>query len=113
MQKIKLTNAEKAIIRELAKKPVHRGDEDKPIEYIDALFSLQEKGLAIASVLKRHKVMEAQLTDKGYVYYGRNPKLTNPIPWNSIFGCASIIAAAAAVAALFVGCIRLAAQVLQ
>lgn len=113
MQKIKLTKAEKAIIRELNKKPIRKGDEYKPIEYIEALDSLEEKGLVTASVLSESKVLEAQLTKKGRIYIKSNPKLTNPIPWSSIFGCASIIAAAAGVAALFVGCIRLAAQVLQ
>lgn len=113
MNRIHLTRSEKAIIRELAKKPIRRGDVEKPIEYITALYSLQKKGLADSSILSESKVLEAALTKEGRIYYKGNPKLTNPIPWSSIFGCASIIAAAAGVAALFVGCIRLAAQVLH
>lgn len=110
MQKIKLTKAEKAIIRELNKKPIRKGEEHKPIEYIEALDSLEEKGLVTASVLSESKVLEAQLTKKGRIYIKSNPKLTNPIPWDRIVAIATLLAA---VAALFVGCIRLAAQVLQ
>lgn len=60
--------------------------------------------------LLKTAVIKAELTRKGRAYILSNPKLRGPIPWNEIFGSASIIAA---IAALFVGCIRLAAMGLR
>ena len=111
MEKIRLTKAEKAVLREIANTPITT-PEHKDEAYICALHDLEQKGFVDCSMLKQ-AVMRAGLTTYGFAYLHSNPKLRNPLPWDKIFGGASIIAAIAAVAALFVGCIRLMAATLH
>lgn len=52
-------------------------------------------------------VKSACLTMKGKAYLAVNPKLRNPFPWDTIMKAATLIAAVAATAALFISSCRL------
>lgn len=107
MEKIRLTKAEKAVFREIAKTPITK-PEQKDESCICALHVLKQKGFVDCSMLK-HAVMKAELTSYGFAYLRANPELRNPIPWDKITTIATFIA----VLALLVGRIRLMAATLH
>ena len=103
MEKIKLTRAEKQVLREL-----HRGNNNIPngidnYTFVDAVLSLVDKRL-IKSVVNGDKVIDCKLTAKGYAYICSNPHLHNPVNWSAIAAIASIVTAIATTLALCVAC---------
>lgn len=103
MERIKLSKAEKQVLREL-----HRGNNNIPngidnYTFVDAVLSLTDKRL-IKSAVNGDKVMDCKLTAKGYAYIRSNPHLHNPVNWSAIAAIASIATAIATTLALFVAC---------
>ena len=74
--------------------------------FVYTVIQLQDKDLIRADIALG-KVKDTKLTDRGRFYMEINPQLRNPFPWKIIFDVSTIIAAIAATAALFVGCVRL------
>lgn len=105
MEKINLSKTEKKLLRLFVSKDFVKNVELSPEEEL-AVDSLAEKGFISAAIFAG-KITEGYAQAKGKAYVRWNPELRNPIPWEKIFGFASIIAAIAATLALFVGCVRL------
>jgi len=108
MERIKLSATEKQLLRLIASSGSIRNKELTPEEEM-ATATLEEKGLITATVFA-NKITEGGILPKGKAYIRQNPELKNPLPWEKIFGFASIAAAIAATLALFVGCVRLIAN---
>lgn len=103
MERIRLSENEKSILREL-----RRGNDNVPVgmdnfSYFDAVVSLSEKGL-LRSKTNYDEVLDVQLTPKGYAYMVSNPHLLNPVDWSKVAAVAAIITAVATTLALFVAC---------
>ena len=105
MERIRLSKSEKRLLRLFASKTNVKGV-DLSAEDEMAIATLMEKGL-ISAIVFAGKITSGNILPKGDAYVRQNPELKNPIPWEKIFGFASIVAAIAATLALFVGCVRL------
>jgi len=103
MDTIKLSKREKYVLRTLNEK-----GHDALCEFdIPAINRLMTLGLVRAAFIEGHRLEAAELTTMGKQYLYDNPYLRNPIDWKWIVTTAlAAIAAAAAVAALFVACTR-------
>ncbi|MCM1168910.1 MAG: hypothetical protein NC324_03135 [Bacteroides sp.] len=104
MERIKLTKAEKKVLRELK-----RGNSDVPngmdnFSHVDAVASLRGKGLVSAQFSEKNHVVGARLTVKGHAYINGNPNLCNPVEWTKIAAIGSIVSAIGIIIGLFVGC---------
>lgn len=104
MERIKLSKAEKQVLREL-----HRGNNNIPIgmdnyTYVDAVLSLTEHKLAKSIVEYDTKVVDVKITAKGYAYMRDNPSLINPINWNIVTAIATTITSIITFLALFISC---------
>ena len=101
MDRITLTKREKHVLRTL------NGKGDKALCEFDvpAIDRLVTLGLVSAAFTEGHRLEAAQLTTMGKQYLYDNPHLRNPIDWKWVATTGiAVIAAAAAVAALFVAC---------
>lgn len=104
MKKIHLTKDEKQLLRRIqARKKVHP-DNMAFSTYVYTMIQLNEKDLI---KIPSSGLSDSTLTERGHLYMKFNPYLRNPFPWKVIFDISTIIAAIAATAALFVGCVRL------
>ena len=106
MKKIHLTKDEKRTLLLISKKSFGCPTDMSPAAFTYNLIQLQDKDL-IKATFALGKIKEAKLTNWGRFYMDINPQLRNPFPWKIIFDISTIIAAIAATAALFVGCVRL------
>lgn len=104
MERIRLSRAEKKILRLLSIKEQKRPDMFPEHEYNPALRSLEKKNLVNVVRVDGGIVWHVSLTFEGKMYLTENPNLYNPIRWELIF---SIITAICSVVALFVGCTAL------
>ena len=103
MERIKLTKRGKRVLRLL------RDDRFDLLTEMDypALHELYDSGFARVAYIEGGIPETAQLTTFAKNYLAENPKLRNPIDWKWIVTTAlAAVAAAAAVAALFVACTR-------
>lgn len=105
MRRIYLSRDEKKILREL-----HRGRTDVPLDmdnwsYQEAVTRLAEIGFVRARI-NYDEVLDIKLLPKGKVYIRSNPHLVNPINWTAVAALGAWVAAAAALAALFIACTR-------
>ncbi len=71
------------------------------------MHTLEWKGLVKAAWVEGGGFEDVRLTNAGMSYVRNNPKLYNPIDWSMVAAVSVIIAAVAAIAALFVGCCRM------
>lgn len=106
MKKIYLTRTEKQLLRQFKSKKVECPENMTPSDFIYTIIQLLDKDL-IDAYIAFDKVKVVKLTDRGRSYMAINPKLRNPFPLRIILDSATIIAAIAATAALFVGYLRL------
>lgn len=106
MERIKLSKEERLLYFRFAKRNarIPEGMSEEKFNY--AAISLHKKGLAFID-LQLNGVKSASLTKEGRAYLAVNPKLRNPFPWDTIMKAATLIAAVAATAALFISCCRL------
>ena len=106
MERIKLTKEERLLYFRFAKRNamIPEGMSEEKFNY--AAISLHKKGLAFID-LQLNGVKSASLTKEGRAYLAVNPKLRNPFPWDNIMKAATLIAAVAATAALFISSCRL------
>ena len=104
MERIKLTKRGKRVLRLLRD---NRFDLLPEMDY-PALHELHERGLTRVAYIEGGVPEAARLTTFGKNYLAENPKLHNPIDWKWVVTTfIATIAAAAAVAALFVACSKL------
>lgn len=106
MKKIHLTKDEKRTLLLISKKSFGCPTDMSPAAFTYNLIQLQDKDLIWVD-LGLNKVTDGGLTKRGKSYLTLNPQLRNPFPYRLILDAATIIAAIAATAALFVGCVRL------
>ena len=106
MKRIKLTRDEKQVLRLVAT------GRECPDTYPHSTYSAGLKGLEREMLVfvardESHAVVDARLTDYGRQYLAENPRLHNPVSWRWIITTAlTAIAACAAVAALFIACVK-------
>ena len=105
MRRIYLSRWEKRVLRHLL-----FGGKGKPegmdiIAYVAAVTDLDKKGL-IKACLNYEEVLDTHITLRGRAYCMYNPLLLNPVNWAQVAAFAAIVAAGAAIAALFVSCLR-------
>lgn len=103
MERIRLSKAEKAVLKEL-----HRGNSNIPagidnFTYVDAVLSLRDKGLVTANV-DYNEVIDVRLMAKGHAYIISNPRLRNPINWPMLAAIGTIATAITTLLALFIVC---------
>lgn len=106
MTREQFNKQEKAILRRLCGQEV---DVEK-MEQSYALSCLIERRFVETRRYTQAGKVRYGLTQKGINYLKENPDLKDPFPIEWIIRVATIIAAVAATAALFVGCIRLLAM---
>ncbi len=106
MERIKLSKEERLLYFRFARRDARIPDGMSEERFNYAALSLHEKGLAFID-MQLNGVKSACLTKKGKTYMAVNPKLRNPFPWDVIMKAATLIAAIAATAALFISCCRL------
>lgn len=104
MKRIHLTKEEKQLLWRIQARKKDCPDNMAFSTYVYTMILLDEKDL-IKIPLSR--LRDSTLTERGHLYMKLNPQLRNPFPWKVISGISAIIAAIAATAALFVGCVRL------
>lgn len=106
MERIKLSKEERLLYFRFSKRDtrIPSGMSEEKFNY--AAISLKEKGLVFID-MQLNGVKAASLTMTGKAYLAVNPKLRNPFPWDIIMKAATLIAAVAATAALFISCCRL------
>lgn len=106
MERIRLTKEEKVLFRRFSRKDISipEGMSEGAFNY--AATGLEDKEL-IYTEWKLTTLSHAGLTPKGSAYLSLNPGLRNPFPWDIIMKAATIIAAVAATAALFISYCRL------
>jgi hypothetical protein len=101
MDRIKLTKREKRVLRTLSRQVYDALSEFDAA----AIRSLDHHGLVQGTYIEGGGVEGARLTNYGKEYVADNPRLRNPVDWKwAITTILAAIAAAAAVAALFVAC---------
>lgn len=103
MERVRLSKAEKAVLKEL-----HRGNSNIPagidnFTYVDAVLSLRDKGMVTAHV-DYNEVIDVKLTAKGHAYIITNPHLCNPINWSMLAAIGTIATAITTLLALFIAC---------
>ena len=104
MERIKLTDTEKKIMR-LLNAGFYDVPSDIPYDqYAVAAKSLQNKGFVKCTFLTSGKVWNIYLTKDGKFYLYNNPGLLNPIPWKAISAIVAILAFIVSIIALFVSC---------
>lgn len=108
MERIKLSKTEKKCLKLLYKHNTDALDTIAHSQVCRALRSLQDKDLFIVAWIEGGDYEAIQLTRNGKAYLIENPTLRNPIDWTKAGAIAAIIAALAAIAALFFTCTRLA-----
>lgn len=106
MERIKLTREEKILFLSFSRRNISipGGMTEEQFNY--AVVQLAKKGL-ISMEMGVKGLKAASLTHEGKAYLAVNPSLRNPFPWDIIMKAATLIAAVAATAALFIGCCRL------
>ena len=104
MRKIHLSKNEKRVLRCISLDVAYWPEDMSEETVSGAASSLQELGLVHALFASGHRVVDASLTDFGMAYLSSNPGLRNPINWSVIGAVAGVVAAIAAVAALFIAC---------
>lgn len=104
MERIRLSKTEKKVLFMLSAGLTDGQTAVKSDEYVLAIRSLHDKGLAHGAFVEGSGVESARLTEKGRLYLYDNPSLSNPVDWNKVAAVSGIIAAIAAVAALLVSC---------
>lgn len=77
MEKIKLSNRAKEILRLLKDKKYNVNDDDR-----EDLNLLEMEGLGSGQKLTDHSYNTFRITDKGRAYIYSNPKLYNPSIWD-------------------------------
>ena len=105
MRRIYLSRWEKRVLRHLLFGRNGKPEGMDDIAYIAAVIDLDKKGL-IKARLNFEEVLEARVTLRGRAYYMYNPLLLNPVNWSQVAAFAAIVAAGAAIAALFVSCLK-------
>jgi len=106
MERIKLSKAEKKILRKLKRGSSEIPDGMDNYTFYDSVVSLREHGLAKAVTEFETDVHGLKLTAKGYAYLRSNPRLINPVNWTKLAAIGAIVAAIASVIALFIACNR-------
>lgn len=106
MERIKFSKDEKQLLLHISRRPNSLPDGISKARINMAGYRLHDLDL-IYMDKDFYGITSAKLSPKGKSYMELNPKLLNPFPWDTIMKAATIIAAVAATAALFVGCIRL------
>lgn len=101
MERIKLSNREKSVLRRL------RDGGFEALSELDytAVKRLHGLGFVKAAFVEGGDPEDARLTAYGKEYFMSNPRLCNPVDWKWIITTTiALIAAVAAVIALFVSC---------
>ncbi len=101
-----MSKEERTLLFRFAERQSTRPEWMSPEKFSYAALQLQEKGLVTLDMVLLD-IRSTSLTRKGKAYLAVNPKLRNPFPWDVIMKAATLIAAVAATAALFIGCCRL------
>ena len=108
MERVKLSKDEKTVLRMVA-----AGQGACPSEYPSHTFnasvrSLERNGLVKGAYDEGGSVADTRMTQYGRQYMAENPDLRNPVDWKWIVSITvGLIAAVAAIAALFVACGRM------
>ena len=103
-EKIRLSKDEKRTLRHVAENSKKLPQDITLIMFRYCLSTLREKGL-VKFRSKYDEILAAGITIKGAAYLERNPKLRNPVDWKWVASITvGLIAAVAAIAALFVAC---------
>lgn len=102
MERIRLSNREKQVLRTLAVSDFDRlSDFDRP-----AVCRLHDMGLVQASFEEGRTPVGAALTTQGKEYLRDNPRLHNPINWTIVSVVVGLLTLAVSVAALFIACLH-------
>lgn len=96
--KIYLTRKGKEVLR------LVQFHEDCPSTYPLHIFSACVDSLERKGLIRTEPV---SLSELGETYLALNPRLSNPINWNLIFGIGSIIGVLISVIALFISCTKI------
>lgn len=105
MEKVRLSKNEKEVLRNVSLNVAHWPDGMEAGSLSFALSSLERKGFVRVARASGHEPVAAELTDLGIAYLENNPRLENPVDWKWIASITvGLIAAVAAVAALFIAC---------
>lgn len=106
MERIKLSKTEKKVLFMLSAGLADGQTAVPSDKYALAIRSLHDKGFVFGAFVEGGGVEATRLTNKGRLYLYDNPNLNNPMDWSKVAAVAGIIAAIAAVAALFVSCLK-------
>lgn len=105
MERISLSKRAKDVLQAVASGQYTCPEKMLQFEFNSGARELQRHGLAYIHEEQKGNVEIVRLTDFGKCYLNDNPKLYNPIDWKWIITTViGLIAAIAAIAALFVAC---------
>lgn len=107
MERIKLSKTEKKVMCHLYKYDKESLDDFSRFSVENALHTLECKGFVKVAWIEGGGFDDVRITNVGMSYVRNNPRLSNPIDWSIVAAVTGIIAAVAAIAALFVGCCRI------
>lgn len=107
MERIKLSKTEKDVMGHLYRYGKASLDDFSRFGVEYALHLLERKGFVKVAWIEGGGFEDVRLTNVGMSYVRNNPKLSNPVDWSMVAAVTGIIAAVAAIAALFVGCSRM------
>ena len=105
MERVKLSKQAKTALKSLRGGVVACPESMIQSDFNSGARELQSHGLAVCHEEENRNVEAVRLTDKGKLYLEDNPHLYNPIDWKWVVTTAIVVVAAvAAIAALFVSC---------
>lgn len=104
MDRIRLTKAEKRVLRMIASGQGSCPAEYPLHEFNTAVRSLHRHELVQGSFAEGGNVVDSRLTTIGRQYLAENPRLANPADWGKIGTIVGIIGTLFGIIALFVAC---------
>lgn len=105
MERVRLSKAERVVLRMVASGATCASTFYPQSKFTAAVYTLSYKGFVKAAFLEGGSVEDVRLTAYGRQYLAEHPALRNPIDWRwTITTAVALVAAIAAVCALFVSC---------
>ncbi len=106
-ERIKLSKTEKRVLKRLYDYGGKAIEDFYPRDVDRCVRSLQKHHLAKGAFVEGGLLEDARITEEGKAYIRNNPKLRNPTDWKFIITTGiALMAAVAAMLALFVACNR-------
>lgn len=105
MERVQLSKRAKAVFKSLRGGVIICPESMIQSDFNSGVRELKHHGFAVCHEEENGNVEVARLTDKGKLYLEDNPALRNPVDWKWVATTAiALVAAIAAMAALFVSC---------